>query len=389
MKIIAFYLPQFHTFPENDKWWGKGFTEWTNTKKAKPQFKGHYQPHVPKDENYYNLLDKNTLKKQVNMSKEYNIYVFCFYHYWFKNGKKLMEKPVENFLQNKDIDINFCLSWANESWTRAWDGGNKEVLIEQEYGNSEEWKKHFYYLLPFFKDERYIKNDDKPILLIYRPEIIPQIDEMIGLWQKLAKENGLNGIYFISQGANYCAQKYILNTNDRFDAYIMYEPGFTYNLMLKSFAWKYYKRDIKLFFQNVWRWKKYLLKKIEIKLFSVFKIKILDKCDSEIIWNEIIIREKKKNFFPGAFATWDNSARKGKNARIVTNFSKENYYKFINTLVKKYSHETEFLFFTAWNEWAEGSHLEPDEENGYVYMQGISEAIKSEDVNNICDMQKE
>ena len=154
MKIITFYLPQFHTFPENDMWWGKGFTEWTNTRKAKPLFKGHYQPHIPYKKNYYDLTKEGVMKTQIEYAKKYGIYGFCFYHYWFTNGKKLMEKPVETFLEDKTLNIKFCLSWANEHWTKKWDGGSKEIIMEQNYGSKEDWKMHFEYLLPFFKDSR-------------------------------------------------------------------------------------------------------------------------------------------------------------------------------------------------------------------------------------------
>ena len=154
MKIIAFYLPQFHNIPENDEWWGNGFTEWTNVKKAKPIFEGHQQPKVPLNNNYYNLLDDNVKVWQADLAKKYGVYGFCYYHYWF-NGKMLLEKPMEQMLENKEVDIPFCISWANEPWTKAWVGDEKKMLIAQEYGQEEEWKEHFMYLLPFFKDERY------------------------------------------------------------------------------------------------------------------------------------------------------------------------------------------------------------------------------------------
>ena len=171
MKIIAFYLPQFHNIPENDEWWGNGFTEWTNVKKAKPIFEGHQQPKVPLNNNYYNLLDDNVKVWQADLAKKYGVYGFCYYHYWF-NGKMLLEKPMEQMLENKEVDIPFCISWANEPWTKAWVGDEKKMLIAQEYGQEEEWKEHFMYLLPFFKDERYIKKDGKPFFIFYRPDIV-------------------------------------------------------------------------------------------------------------------------------------------------------------------------------------------------------------------------
>ena len=167
MKIISFYLPQFHSIPENDKWWGKGFTEWVNVKKAKPLFNGHNQPHIPLNYNYYNLLDKKTLEWQVNLANKYGVYGFCFYHYWF-NGKKLLEKPVEDFLNRKELNIHFCLCWANESWTNTWANGNSKIIMEQKYGTKKDWKMHYEYLSTFFKDKRYISNNNK----IPSPKII-------------------------------------------------------------------------------------------------------------------------------------------------------------------------------------------------------------------------
>lgn len=370
MKVIAFYLPQYHTFPENDKWWGKGFTEWTNTKKATPLFTGHYQPHKPINNNYYDLTDQHTLYNQAKLAKKYGIYGFCFYHYWFENGKLLMEKPVERFLHDKKIDINFCLSWANEPWTRAWDGVSKEIIMPQEYGNKKEWKEHFNYFLQYFKDERYIREAGKPILIIYKPEIIPCLTDMLNYWEELAIENGLTGLFLIAQGANYCSKQYFSHYNDIFDAYIMYEPGFSYNLILSADAWKEYAKKPKLFFQNFLSCWKYLVRKLAIKSLSIFNFKILDKCDVHIIWKQILNRQKKDKFYPGAFATWDNSARRGRDARITVDFNADDYKLFMSNLGKKYK-DAQYLFFTAWNEWAEGSHLEPDVKYGYSYLEGV------------------
>ena len=167
IKTIAFYLPQYHAIPENDKFWGKGFTEWINTKKATPLFEGHYQPKVPLNENYYNLLDDNVKIWQADLAKKYGVFGFCYYHYWFKDGKKLLEKPLEQMLKNKDVNIPFCMSWANENWSKRWDGGNQEIIAEQDYGTEDDWKKHLLYMVQFFKDERYITLNGDPVFLIY------------------------------------------------------------------------------------------------------------------------------------------------------------------------------------------------------------------------------
>lgn len=201
MKIIAFYLPQFHDIPENDEWWGKGFTEWVNVKKAQPLYKGHEQPRIPMNENYYNLLDDNVKIWQANIAKEYGIYGFCYYHYWF-GGKLLLEKPMEQMLANPKVDIPFCISWANEPWTKAWVNESK-VLIPQFYGGKKEWKEHFDYLLPFFKDNRYIKEDNKPLFIIYRAEVIDCLNDMLDYWTELARQNGFSGMKYAYQNLTF------------------------------------------------------------------------------------------------------------------------------------------------------------------------------------------
>jgi lipopolysaccharide biosynthesis protein len=174
IRSIAIHLPQYHTIPENDEWWGEGFTEWTNVKKAKPLFEGHHQPHVPLSNNYYDLSENKALCKQAELAKKYGIDGFCFYHYWF-NGKKLLEKPLEQMLERGTPDFPFMLCWANENWTRTWDGMDKHILMKQEYGFEDD-EAHFDYLLPFFKDDRYIKIDGKPVFLVYRTELFPDIN---------------------------------------------------------------------------------------------------------------------------------------------------------------------------------------------------------------------
>lgn len=236
-KIIAFYLPQYHRVIENDEWWGKGFTDWVSTRNAEPLFRGHNQPRVPLNKNYYNLLHKSVMTWQADLAKQSGVYGFCFYHYWFGN-KQLLEKPAENLFKWKDIDIHYCFSWANVTWKRSWSkyeggawiaesentdskGKDSGLLIKQKYGNHDDWKLHFEYLLPFFQDERYIKRDNKPIFVIYRPKDIKHIKAMIRLWNKLACENGFDGIYFV--GTNCSGNWREMNL----EAVIRYEPSYT------------------------------------------------------------------------------------------------------------------------------------------------------------------
>lgn len=347
-KIIAFYLPQFHTIPENDEWWGKGFTEWVNVRKAKPIFKGHCQPKVPLDDNYYDLSDVRVMEKQAKLAKEYGIYGFCYYHYWFKNGKQLLEKPVDNMLIDENVDIPFCLSWANENWSRNWDGGNSEVIMEQDYGAQNDWEIHFQYLLKFFCDKRYITYEGIPILLIYKPEEISCFNEMIDYWKRRALEEGLPGLLILSQHPK-------LFTCDSFDKsrvdyYVKFQP-----------SWIWFLSPIKpKFLCRIGRKLK--------KLFSGFKYPNIYSYDEA--WNQILNNQPfGSKYINGCFTDWDNTARK-KNGIVFEGASPDKFGVYFQELLQKDS-ALNILFINAWNEWAEGAYLEPDEKNGYGYLEAI------------------
>ena len=374
MKIITFYLPQFHEIPENNEWWGEGFTEWVNVKKAKPLFDGHYQPRIPKDKNYYNLLDKKVIKWQAEIAKKYGIYGFCFYHYWF-DGHMLLEKPIEILLKNKDIDINYCISWANEDWTNAWANESNKTLISQNYGSKKEWINHFDYFLKFFKDDRYIKINNKPLLIIYRPELIGCLNEMLDTWNELAIKNGFDGITFAYQHFNYGNMKN--KDESRFSYQIEYQP---------SYAMKESENNrLLLFLKRIKNKVDILSQKIFHKSIEVSKLKNnLKKYDYDELWNNILKRnpESEKNV-PGAFVGWDNTPRKNTRGSVVINNTPskfENYMvKQINNAKNKY--HKDFIFMFAWNEWAEGGYLEPDEKYNYEYLQAIRNALNKTNEN--------
>lgn len=363
MKIICFYLPQFHRIPENDVWWGEGFTEWTNTKKAKPLYEGHRQPRIPFNNNYYNLLDEKVRIWQAELAKEYGIGGFCYYHYWFK-GKQLLEKPFNAVLKNKKPDFPFCLCWANEPWTRSWDGKTGEILMPQDYGDKEDWKQHFNYLLNAFLDERYIKIDDKPIFIIYRSSSIEKCSQMMDYWNDLAVSNGLKGIYFISMLTSF--DNYII---DDFDAHLEFEPMYTI------------KHDMPLYLQA----KRFIKKKL-IQKFNKGKIdkNSLDIINYDLIWQRIIGRESKykKKTFLGAFVDWDNSARKGTRALIVEGSTPGKFKYYLDRQVQRSLRMgNELLFINAWNEWAEGTYLEPDTDYGYEYLEAVREVLQKNQLN--------
>ena len=362
MKIIAFYLPQFHRFPENDKWWGKGFTEWTNVKNARPLFKGHNQPKQPLDDNYYNLLEPKTLKWQCDLAKQYGIYGFCYYHYWF-DGKMLMQKPMELMLKNKEIDLPFCICWANDNWTRSWAKKSKEVLIGQTYGGKNDWEEHFNYLLPFFQDKRYMLINGKPIMIIYRPETIPVLREMLNLWDEMAKQNGFPGLTFVYQQYSY--NHLTADTGDLFDYGIEYQPGYIME--------KQRKYNLGVITSKV-------LHEIT-KFFHLPQNKISTIHYSyDAVWKDILnLSPKDEKMIPGAYVNWDNTPRYKKDASVHIGFSVEKFKKYLTMDIKKAKeiYHKDMIFMFAWNEWGEGGYLEPDKENKYSVLEAIKEALEA------------
>jgi hypothetical protein len=359
MKIIAWYLPQFHEIEENNNWWGQGFTEWNNVKSAQPQFRRHEQPRIPLNNNYYNLLDEKTQIWQAELAQKYGIYGFCYYHYW-SNGRLLLEKPAENMLANKKITIPFCFSWANHTWRRTWGTYSKEVLLEQEYGDREEWKAHFDYLLPFFKDERYIKDDNRPIFIIYQPRNIKNLHEMTELWNQLAKANGWKGICFISQDCRGDITKE--KEMDHFSFNVEYQPDRAKQKLLRKPA--------------------YLIKRF-LNQYCNYPVRALKVVfDYDRLW-KIILKQKPMNEFaiPGAFVDWDNSPRYGKYGTMCIGMTPQKFEKYLSIQIKraKTIYNSSYLFLFAWNEWGECGYLEPDEKNQYQ----ILEAVKSATERNL------
>lgn len=375
MKIIAFYLPQFHNIPENDEWWGNGFTEWTNVKKAKPLYEGHMQPRVPLGGNYYNLLDDNVKIWQADLAKKYGVYGFCYYHYWF-NGKMLLEKPMEQMLANKEVDMPFCICWANEPWTKAWVGDERKLLIAQEYGKKEEWKQHFMYLLPFFKDERYITKDGKPLFVFYRPDIVPCMKEMIETWDKLAKENGLSGITFAFQSGDYDWNN--SKEANLFDYDIEFQPPYASHWLYSNdgkfvSALKKCRRLL-----AGWAGKKFGIDLYRYGTAQYKKMTGQTVANYDSMWQKIIeAKPVRSNSIPGAFVKWDNTPRHGERGQInVGTPEKFEYYLSKQIKHAREDYHEDMIFMYAWNEWAEGGYLEPDEDDKYGYLEAIKRALE-------------
>lgn len=364
IKLIAFYLPQFHVIPENSEWWGEGFTEWTNTKKARPLFRGHYQPRVPLHNNYYCLLDKDVMVKQMKLAKKYGIYGFCFYHYWYC-GKKLLEKPIEMLLLNKEANLPFCFAWANESWTKTWHGarGSKEVLIEQKYGSRSDWEKHILYLLKFFEDDRYIKVDNKPVLLVLHLNQIGNIKEMMDVWNECLQNRGFKGIYLVSMLRGYKGERI---KGFKPDASVDFEPGRTINQVD-------YKK------KNKYQWLMNYKDNFE-------KIPFLNRvCRKEYNYEQLcrtaLQRRHGKDELWGVFSGYDDTPRRKYHASIVRGSDPILFGKYLKETINKSQEEKkEFVFITAWNEWGEGAYLEPDQRYGYAYLNEIGKVMS--EMNN-------
>ena len=361
MKVMCMYLPQYHSFPENDEWWGKGYTEWVAVKRAVPLYKGHVQPRVPLGEDYYDL-DKDgakTLAHQADIARQYGVYGFCIYQYYF-NGKTLMDKPLKTLLEHPEIDINFNICWANETWTRTWYGLSDQVLIAQEYGERDDWRRYFDYLLPFFKDRRYIKIDNRPVWQIYKTFDIPCFAEMAECFNTWAKEEGFDGVYIISG-------KTAAGSEERSgiaDAYYYFEPGYTLKHGLGFGARLAYNGGT-------------LIRSIRNRVLGKSRGYIPERMvNAKSIMEAIAARDYADNEFPGLIPDWDNTPRRGYKGLIYHGTSPELFGQTLRALGKKKEEgPTDFVYVNAWNEWGEGAFVEPDEYRVYAYLEAIRQAL--------------
>lgn len=367
IRTIAIHLPQYHTIPENDMWWGKGFTEWTNVKKARPLFEGHYQPHVPLNDDYYDLSENEALCAQAKLAEAHGIGGFCFYHYWF-NGKKLLEKPLELMLETKKPNFPFMLCWANENWTRTWDGLEKNVLMKQDYSFEDDGA-HFDYLLPFFRDERYITIDGKPVFLVYRTELFPDINQTADLWRKKAIESGLPGIYLIT------VESWVKNVTPEsigFDAAMYFQP----NGENGYFGSKYKEPIVEKIPRLI---EKYVLRRPKENPYRI-GIKNTHLSYKKYISNFQGFNQVKYKQYPSVFPGWDNSPRRKEKAVIFKENTPELYGAWLKKVVTKFkpfSKDENLVFINAWNEWGEGNHLEPCEKWGHSYLEATKRALKN------------
>lgn len=364
VKKYAIFLPQFHSIPENDEWWGNGFTEWTKVKEAIPLFAGHSQPKVPIDNNYYNLLDRETVEWHTRLLRKYHVDGLAYYHYYF-NGKLLLEKPAENLLKWKNIKQNFFFIWANHSWIRSWEG-RQDILMEQEYGDKNNWEQHFRYLIPFFKDERYEKKDNKPLFALFDSNFSCK-NNMFKYFEKRCREEGFSGIYLIEYFAGdpkcniYKAmKKFAMELCDVTCAVHIRMPGCA-ERTINGFCGRVFTRSIRKLLRGRYN-KSHILYKMrgDILLKKMEHI-CFDTLDRDII--------------PGVFFEWDNTPRHRYRGYIISPVSKSTFFEYMNSVKSR-----DYILINAWNEWAEGMILEPTQENGYKYLEWIKEWTEQNEV---------
>jgi len=360
IRPIAIHLPQFHPIPENDEWWGKGFTEWTNVTKAKPLFKGHYQPHLPSDLGFYDLRLPESRQAQADLAKEYGIHGFCYYHYWF-NGKRILEKPFQAIFESRRPDFPFCLFWANETWSRRWLGEQKEILLKQSYSPEDDYV-HAAYLANVFSDERYITIEGRPVFIIYRVNDLPDPVRTIEIIKKASYERNKIEPYLVASNSHTQAQEKLIGYG--FDAVLNFRP----QLGALPYA-----------FEDQFSFKR-LIRNVRINnIFSGF-LKIYGYKEALKLMQNM----EPDNFdkiIPSVFVGWDNTARRGKKGIIIQDnhpaiFEEE--LKRIKSKILASKENPRLLFINAWNEWAEGNHLEPDQKNGRAYLDAIKNLVNNQ-----------
>ena len=345
--ILAYYLPQYHPTPENDEWWGRGITEWHNVSRAVPQYAGHYQPRLPGELGYYDLRLTENIARQIELARIHGIYGFAYYFYWF-DGQRLLDKPLDAFLNNSQLDFPFCLCWANESWTRRFDGSSGEIIMYQNE-SVESYQAFIESVKAYFADKRYIRVKGRPVLIIYRPSFIPDCPNVLAYWRSYCQETGVGNPYIIGVKENTFDGD-LLSLG--FDAQSEFHPGTLYR----------YSKNI----TN------------DIEFVQSFSGIVLDYVD--LVKNKKYLNFQAKKLHRAAMPMWDNTPRRNNTAMIYEGSSPELYKEWLIEILRETKNNTEldasFVFINAWNEWGESAYLEPDRKYGYAYLRATREAIE-------------
>lgn len=350
-RMIAFHLPQFHPTPENDAWWGKGFTEWTNTARAVPLFPGHYQPHIPADLGFYDLRLPEARRAQADLARQFGIEGFCYYHYWFGDGRRILERPVNEILTSGEPDFPFCLCWANHSWNTAWQGTDT-MLIKQTYPGWDDHAAHFDWLLNAFTDRRYITIDGKPVFLIYQPDDVPEMPKVAEFWRERALRNGLPGLHLVG----------VSHRNENWDPRTCGLDASTMQALPR--------RDGRIP-------RRYLSTKVKFLLNgNKHRLTIWDY--DEVL--PILLRNNVVDWpdYPLILPNWDNTPRSGMRGLVFHNATPELFRRHLREALQRVANrptKDRFVFLKAWNEWAEGNHIEPDQKWGRAWLEVIREEL--------------
>jgi len=351
-RIIAFYLPQFHPIPENDEWWGSGFTEWRNVARARPMFRGHSQPRIPADLGFYDLRVPEVRQAQADLASAHGIEAFCYWHYWFA-GKRLLERPFTEVVRSKEPDFPFCLGWANESWTGVWHGLPNKMLIEQTYPGVADLIAHFHALLPAFGDPRHVLVDGKPLFYVYRPTFLPDARHFTDLWRELAHKAGLRGLYLVGEGRPSWDPRAA-----GFDASI--DTSLIGRIVACS--WLEPRRRLQ------WEWKTLMHRPT---IYSYAKV-----CE-RFVWDRVGSRPHVTSHVP-LLPDWDNTPRSGVNALVLRDSTPELFRKQVRVALSFGGDELldhRLVFLKSWNEWAEGNYVEPDVRFGRGYLEVLKEEV--------------
>ncbi|MEI6466293.1 MAG: glycoside hydrolase family 99-like domain-containing protein [Verrucomicrobiota bacterium] len=380
-RLIAFYLPQFHPTVDNDAWWGKGFTEWTNVSKAKPLFPGHYQPHLPADLGFYDLRVPESRAAQAELARDAGVEAFCYWHYWFA-GRRVLERPFNEVLASGQPDFPFCLAWANDSWRSHWYGAEKRTLVEQTYPGKEDHEAHFYSLLPAFRDRRYLRVNNRPMFTIFRPKNLPDTPAYIELWQSLARKNGLEGIHFVAH---------------------LFDDELDFPWREMGYGGAVVTNELKMLRRRLWHitQEQFRLAKLETNRLRRMR-KLWDAATSFLrltrhrtlqrllgwpsgvhFYRDAMLFFKSQaaldqGCYPSVVPGWDNTPRAGPKGIVLHGAKPELFAEHLRDMLDSVSHrpaEERIVFVKSWNEWAEGNYLEPDRKFGRGYLDAVKSAM--------------
>ena len=362
-EILAMYLPQYHQIPENDAFWGKGFTDWVTVRRARPFFRGHQQPKIPLNGNYYDLSEKESVKWQALTARQYGVYGFGIYHYWFNNDKNLLTRPAELIRDNADIDIHYFFAWDNISWRRTWSNvsGNdwapnsdaarphegNGILLEYVLGTEPDWEKHFIHLLPYFQDQRYVRQEGRPVMVIFHYSA--EVQAMCDYWDQLARRHGFPGVCIIFRHS-------ITYQLPKSASYFFYEPSAS---SWDRLHWKIYRR---------------LMRQAGVSTGP-------HTFGYDAVWQRLLktmCQHPEPELWPSAFVNYDDTPRRGKKGTIIKGSSCEKFGRYMTELLRTAQQQGKpYILLTAWNEWSEGAYLEPDTAAGYQYLEALRDAINT------------